>query len=223
MKRLFWLLVIINLGMTAYFNLGFLLPGKPEIRLSEINPDKIKLLSPAEIDALTYKHQPAATAPATEEPKPVATCFSWGVFTDPSLPKVQKALAKISLQATTQEQNTEHPKRYWVYRPPAKTATEAQRKASELKALGIRDMFVVQEDKWKNAISFGIFEDELLADKLVQELKAKGVKNIEKALRSNGKGQHNLLFNNLSDNGLAELNKLKPDFPTAELKEVSCK
>jgi hypothetical protein len=80
----------------------------------------------------------------------------------------------------------------------------------------------VQEEKWKNAISFGIFEDEQLATKLMQELQAKGVKNLQKSPRSNGKGQHSLLFNTLSEAQIAEINQLKPNFPAAELKEVSC-
>ncbi len=222
MKRLFWLLVIINLGLLAYFNIGFILPAQPEIRVSEIHPDKIKLLSQKDIDALPTKSQPTPVTPPIEETKQAAVCFSWGIFSDASLAKAQKALAKIALQPSVQEQNTDQRKRYWVYIPPAKTAAAAQKKVAELKALGIEDLFVVQEDKGKNAISFGIFGDEQLADKLMQELKAKGVRNVEKALRSNGKGQHSLLFSNLSENELAELNKLRPDFSTAELKEVSC-
>ena len=222
MKRIFWLLVIVNLGLLAYFNVGFILPGKPEIKLSEIHPDKIKILSQSEIDSLPKKTEPAApTAPAIT-PEPVAMCFEWGIFSDASLAKAQKALAKVDIQATLREQDTAHPKRYWVYRPPAKSTVEAQKRAAELKALGVEDLFIVQEDKWKNAISFGIFEDELLADKLMQELKAKGVKNIEKAPRSNGKGLHSLIFSKLNENEITELNKLKPDFPMTTLKEITC-
>ncbi len=128
----------------------------------------------------------------------------------------------MSIAATAKEQNAEQPKRYWVYKPPMKSAAEAQKKAAELKGMGINDLFVVQEDKWKNAISFGIFEDEQLAAKLVQELQAKGVKNVEKTLRANGKGHHTLLLGNINENKIAELEKLKPDFPTAELKKVGC-
>ncbi len=221
MKRFFWGLALINLGLYAYFNIGLLLPGKPEIKLPEINAEKIKLLSQAEIDALPKKVAPAVAAPAVE-PQLVAMCFEWGIFSDAGLAKAQKSLAKLAIQANAKEEKSNQPKRYWVYKPPLKTAAEAQKRAAEFKELGVNDLFVVQEEKWKNAISFGIFEDEQLADKLIQELRDKGIKNIEKTLRSNGKGQHSLTFNNLSENDIAELKKLKPDFPAAELKEVSC-
>jgi len=221
MKRFFWLLVIINLGLLAYFNIGYILPGKPEIKLTEINPDKIKLLSQAEIDSLPKKAEPSSPPPVVEA-QPVAMCFEWGAFSDVSLAKAQKALAKMTIQASAKEENSDQPKRYWVYRAPAKSAAEAQKRAAEFKALGVEDIFVVQEEKWKNAISFGIFEDEQLAEKLVQELRAKGIKNVEKILRTNGKGHHTLLLGSINENEIAELKKLKPDFPAAELKEVSC-
>jgi hypothetical protein len=219
MKRFFWLLVLINLGLLAYFNIGYILPGNPEIKLTEINPDKIKLLSQAEIDSLPKKAESSTPVVVAQ---PVVMCFEWGIFSDASLATAQKTLAKMAIQATTKEENSNQPKRYWVYKPPVKTTAEAQKKAAEFKELGVEDLFVVQEEKWKNAISFGIFEDEQLAEKLVQELRAKGIKNVEKILRTNGKGHHSLLLGSLNENEIAELKKLKPDFPAAELKEVSC-
>lgn len=223
MKRFFWLLILINLGLLAYFNIGYILPSKPEIKLTEINPDKIKVLSQSEIDAIPKKQTslPLISTP-TLEAETKTSCFEWGAFSDASLANAQKVLARMNLQSTTKEQSSEQPKRYWVYRAPLKTAAEAQKKAAELKALGVNDLFVVQEEKWKNAISFGIFEDEQLAAKLVKEIQAKGVKNVEKILRTNGKGHHNLALTSLSENDITELKKLKPDFPAAELKEVSC-
>lgn len=223
MKRFFWFLIILNLGLLIYFNIGYIMPSKPEIKLAEINPDKIRVLSQSEIDALPKKQAELPLISTTTLAAEIkTTCYQWGTFSDSSLASAQKALSKMSLPTTAKQQEAEGPKRYWVYRPPLKTAADAQKKAAEFKALGVEDLFVVQEEKWKNAISFGIFEDEQLATKLMQELQAKGVKNIEKTLRSNGKGQHTLLLGKLEEKDVAELNKLRPNFPAAELKEVSC-
>jgi len=223
MKRFFWLLALFNLALLAYFNLGYILPGKPEIKLAELSPEKIKVLSQDELDSLPKRE---ASAPVVDTPAPapapVATCFEWGVFSDSNIANAQKALDKLSLQASTKEQSSEQPKRFWVYKAPAKTLAEAQKRAAEYKALGIEDLFVVQEEKWKNAISFGIFEDEKLATKLQHELQAKGVKNVEKTLRNQGKSHYSLILANLTENDSAEIKKLKPNFPAAELKEVSC-
>jgi hypothetical protein len=218
MKRVFFLLAIVNLGLLAYFNMAIFLPSKPEIKLTEIAPEKIKILTQAEIEALPKKVSELPTATIQS----IASCYEWGAFSDVSLGTAQKALSKLNLAATAKALNSEQTKLFWVFRAPAKNAAEAIRKAAELKAKGVQDLFVVQEEKWKNAISFGIFEDEQLATKLMQELQAKGVNNLQKSLRSNGKGQHSLLFNTLSDTEIAEINQLKPSFPAAELKEVSC-
>lgn len=216
MKRFFWLALLLNLGLLIYFNLELFLPASPEVRLSELSPEKIKLLSQAEIDALPLK---SATTTSQSE---IANCYEWGTFSDVAVDNALKMLAGLNIQASAKTVDKQQPKRYWVYKAPLKTVAEAQKKAAELKALGVKDLFVVQEEKWKNAISFGIFEDEQLATKLVQELRAKGIKNIEKSIRSNDVGQHSLILNALTDKQIAEINQLKPNFPAAELKQTAC-
>lgn len=227
MKYLFWLLVIINIGLFTYFNLDRILPSQQQVKPAEISPEKIQVLSQNQIEALPKKE--ATSPPETPTPQQVTTppaattaCFEWGVFSNANLANAQHAVTKLALRATVKAQNSQQAKRFWVYRPPLRSAAEAQQKAAEFKALGVQDLFVVQEAKWKNAISFGIFEDEQLANKLQQELLAKGVKNVEKTLHNQGAGHSSLLLGNLAENDAAELRKLKPNFPEADLKQVSC-
>jgi len=222
MKQLFWVLALFNLGLFAYFNAGLILPGKPQAKLAEINPEKIKLLSQAQIEALPKKAVTSLT-PLPVPAAPIATsCFEWGVFSDTNIANAQSAISQLALQATLKQQSSQQSKRFWVYRSPLKSAAEAQLRAAELKALGVENLFVVQDAKWKNAISFGIFEDEQLAIKLLNELKAKGIKDVTKTLRNQGEDLSSLLLNNLTEANIAELKKLKPSFPYASLKEVSC-
>ena len=97
MKRFFWFLIVINLGLLAYFNIGYIMPGEPEIKLAEINPDKIKLLSQGEIDGLPKKQTelPLMSTPSLE-PETKATCFEWGTFSDSNLASAQKILTKMN-------------------------------------------------------------------------------------------------------------------------------
>lgn len=238
MKKLVWLLVFTNLGLLTYFNLDRILPSTQKAIRAEIHPEKISVLTPQQIEALPKKVNespaPAATpalsadTPIVEKsalalPTPVAnTCYEWGVFSTAKISSAQIAASNLSLQAKVKEQTLSEAKRYWVYKPPFKSAEAAQAKALELNALGIDELFVVQDSKWKNAISFGVFEDEKLATSLLRELRAKGVKDIVKAVRNQGKGHASLLFSELTDEKVAELKKLKPEFPEADLKEVSC-
>lgn len=219
MKKLVWLLVFVNLALLAYFNLDYILPSTPVVKWAALNPEKISLLSQQQIDTLPKK------AVITTEPviAVVSTsCYEWGIFSASSIAEAQTAATKLSLQPMTKEQTSQEAKRFWIYKAPLKSAQEAQEKAAQLKALGVQDLFVVQEPKWRNAISFGVFEDEKLAIKLMNELKAKGVRDVVKTLRNQGKGHFSLLFNHLAEPQVSEINLLKADFPEADLKEVTC-
>ncbi len=223
MKWLVWLLLLVNLGLLVYFNLDRILPSTPLAKTTEINPEKIEVLSQKEIAALPKKlHEATALAAETTIATPANTCFEWGVFSATGLVGAQYAVNKLALQATVKQQTYQEAKRFWVYKPPVKSAAEAQKNALELQALGVDELFVIQEARWRNAISFGVFEDEQLANKLLSELKAKGVKGVVKALRNQGKGHSSLLFSNLGANQIAELNQLKSEFPEAALKQVAC-
>jgi hypothetical protein len=217
MKWLVWFLLLVNVGLLAYFNQSHFMPSIAPVKQPEISPEKISILNPEQVNALPKK---AAELPA---PPPVATaCYEWGVFSGNGIANAQAAVSNLSLQATIKEQSSLEAKRFWVYRPPLKSAAEAQAKAEEIMALGVDELFVVQEAKWKNAISFGVFEDEKLATNLLKELKAKGVKDVVKALRNQSKSNASLLFDHLTDAQVASLERLKPDFPQAELQKTNC-
>ncbi|MDP1766756.1 MAG: sporulation protein [Methylotenera sp.] len=241
MKKLVWLLVLINLALLTYFNLDHILPKPLNSVVASIHPEKIIVLTSQQIATLPKKTADSttpktafATVPAivdhnaTVTPAPTSpvltsnTCYEWGVFTTENLTAAQSEIGKLSLQAIVKEQTSLEAKRFWVYKKPLRSAEAAQAKALELKALGVDELYVVQDTKWKNAISFGIFEDEQLAIKLLNELRAKGVKDVTKALRNQGSGHASLLFSKLTGPKVLELKKLKSLFPEADIKEVRC-
>jgi hypothetical protein len=215
MKKLVLLLVLINMGLLTYFNLHYILPSTPQMKHAEINPEKIRVLSQKEIEHLPKKSLDYPTISET-------SCFEWGIFSARSLAHAQSVLANLSLQAAVKEGSKSATKRFWIYHPPLKTVQEAQIKAAELKALGVEDVVIVKDKKWKNAISFGLFEDEQLAIKLLNELKVKGANNVAKTLLNQEANQSSLMLNNLTGTKLAELKKLKLEFPETILKEVTC-
>lgn len=111
--------------------------------------------------------------------------------------------------------------RYWIYKPPLATPEAAQSKADELRKLGVEDFFIVQDDpKWRNAISFGVFRDEKLADKLMADLKNKGVKLLIKAPRNGG--QAVIKLQQVSTSQYTSLQKARSHFPDSVLKEIPC-
>lgn len=226
MKWIVWLLVIVNVLLLAYFNLDLSSTAPVAAIHQSLQPEKLKLLTPQEIEALPKKESEVKAIEAVAlvpDPVPVtAGCYEWGSFSAVNLRRARNVLNKYSLNATVKQQTSQESTRYWVYIPRLRTAALAQAKADELRALGVEDIFVVQEPQWHNAISFGVFKDEQLATKLLEELKGKGVVSAVKAVRNQEKGQASLFISNMTSDTAAEIEKLKPDFPGSELKQATC-
>ncbi|HWT28816.1 MAG TPA: SPOR domain-containing protein [Methylophilaceae bacterium] len=223
MKLLVWVLVLLNVLLFAYFNLPTHDTRVNLVSHKPIEPEKIKLLTEDEVKAMPRKAADAPEAQAVAAaPPPQFACYEWGSFSAKNLPRARNILTKFSVEYTTRQQNSQEAARWWIYIPRLASVQAAQAKVAELKALGVEDMFVVQEPQWKNVISFGVFKDEQLATKLLEELKAKGVVSAVNGVRNQEKGQSSLLINKMSSDIAIEIDRLKPDFPGSELKQVSC-
>jgi len=222
MKWIVWLLLIVNLLVLAYFNLDLSPTANAPVNHQPIQPEKLKLLSPQEIDALPKKEPEAKPIEPIAYVPPTVACYEWGTFSANNLRRARAVLDRYSLAAIVKQQTSQESTRYWVYIPRLRSAELAQAKAEELRALGVEDIFVVQEPQWHNAISFGVFKDEQLATKLLEELKAKGVVSAVKGVRNQEKGQASLFISNMPSDTAAEIERLKPDFPGSELKQATC-
>jgi hypothetical protein len=224
MKLLVWLLVLLNVGLLVYFNLDVITPA-PVSANRTINPEKLKILGEKELEAMPKKMVPI---PVVEEVIPdqissVTSCYKWGNFTKTNLPAAQVVLVRLGLQSEVkQEETAEEDRRFWVYYPPLKSAELAQQKADEIKALGVEDLYIVQDLQWRHAISFGLFQDEQLASNLLTNLQAKGIKGATKALRNPGKSLSSLLIKAMSAETALELHKIKPEFIGTELMPAPC-
>lgn len=222
MRWVVWLLLLLNALLLAYFNLSAPPAVIPSLSHQPIEPEKIKLLTPQEIEALPMRPVEATEAQPIA-PAPVKYgCYEWGSFSIASLPRARNIITKFSLGATVKQQSSQEATRYWVYIPQSKSLQEAQVALNDLNNKGVTESFIVLEPQWRYAISLGVFKDEQLATKLLEELKSKGVTSAVKGLRNHEKGQASLLINNVSSDMASEIDRLKPDFPGSELKEVAC-
>ncbi|PPC85958.1 MAG: sporulation protein [Methylotenera sp.] len=220
MKWLLGLLVLVNVGLLAYFNLDIIAP-KPAQTNAQINPEKLKILDQQALEAMPRKIAAITVAPVVETQ--ATSCYEWGNFTASNLPSAQVALAKLGLVGVAkQADTTKADRRFWVYYPPLKNAQLAQQKADEIKALGVGEIFVVQDSQWRHAISFGLFQDEKLATNLLNDLQTRGVKGATKALRSPGKNISSLLVKAVTPEAALELQKVSPEFVGSELKVAAC-
>ena len=179
MRYIVCLLGLMNIGIWTYFNQDFFYQMPTPTARAEIDPDKIHLLTQHQLNALPKNNATPAETSANPETNSTVnvvsaaeatSCFEWGIFNNTNIDDAQTTAAKLLLQATLKEHNATEAKRYWVYLPKLRTAQAAHEKAEELKTLGIADLYILQDAKWKNAISFGMFEDEAFGDTVFQRV-----------------------------------------------------
>jgi len=175
MRTLFLLLVALNLALFAWFQ--YYSPAEsatdPEPARRQLNPEKIRLLEGKELKSLaSVRPPPAATAPSA--------CLEWGGFAVAEAPKAEQALAPLALGARLTQRRTEETAGWWVFIPPQANRAAALKKTAELKALGIDDYFILQDEgKTRWAVSLGIFSSEEAAKSRLEALRAKGVRSAQ--------------------------------------------
>ncbi|EEF22199.1 conserved hypothetical protein, partial [Ricinus communis] len=147
----------------------------PENKATENKTSDVKPVEPKPTEKTAAEK--ATTAKPAETHAAVQTaCYEWSGFNMARVTEAASLAQQINIKTQTNMTSTgQESVRYWIYKPPLATAEAAQTKADELRKLGVEDFFIVQDDpKWRNAISFGVFRDEKLADKLMADLKNKG-------------------------------------------------
>ena len=170
-------------------------------------------------------HSPAvaaAPAPAAVKTYP-QVCLEWGEFTGADLTRATAALSDLQLGDKLSQHQIERDTGYWVYIPPLKNKAAVNRKIGQLKARGVTEYFVVQnEGQWQNAISLGVFKTQEAARLFLADLETKKV-------RSAVVGQRNSKFKvtvfRLHGVGIlteVKVAALQKEYPGSELQTVAC-
>lgn len=238
MKKIVWLLLLANIAAFVYYKNQLWAPTTVRVQTS-LNAEQLHVVEEVALNSYPLRKVPPMAAPVVEDipvttpasapvaqalPAEVTACYEWGSFANANVNLAVDEANKLGVLHIVQSEQagTDH-RRYWIYKPPLPTPEAAQTKAEELRRLGVEDFFIVQDAKWRNAISFGVFKDEKLADALLEKLKQKGVRLLVKATRFGGEGHASLMLKEVSKRQLANLKKSQPQFPDAELKEVACR
>jgi len=221
MRFLFWLLLVFNAGTLLYFNVGLIAPSPTIEAKPDISPEKLSLLSLEQV-ATMPKRTPVPSAVVAVDRHAPSACYEWGTFPPEQVNEAIAVASTLSIRHRVMQQTSQQSVRYWVYKSPLASAEAAQTKALELKALGIDDFFIVQEPKFRNAISFGVFRDEQLAMKLMDDLRRRGVRELVKSVRNQGDGNASVMLEGVTKGLYEQLKKNQPDFAGTEIKEVAC-
>lgn len=237
MKIFFWLLIAVNVILFAVMQSGLVNDAQTVPPLNPLSAEKITLITsfapvaesaPVAIDPPSSAAAQPASSPASAPVAATAmvkggSCFEWGEFSGSDLEQATKALKQLSLGDQLSQREVDRVIGFWVYIAPLKDKAAVGQKVAQLKALGVKDYFVVQEaGEWLNAISLGLFKSQDSAKNFLQGLRSKGVNSAKIGERA-GKGRATVfLINGLDAKTTAKLTELQKEFASSELKSASC-
>ncbi|WP_343732703.1 SPOR domain-containing protein [Duganella sp.] len=220
LKFIFWSLLAVNTALFAYGR-GYLghFSGnehEPERLLNQLNADKLAII-PAEKAAAAGA---AAVAPAAPDVKPEA-CLEIGSFVLADARRFENQLEALKLGDRQSRHNVPGTEvsSYIVYIPPQGSKEGADKKAGELRALGITNYFVMSDNsplRW--GISLGVFKTEGAAQNQLAALMKQGVRTARVAPRMSGSKLLAFQFRDVDPDLRTKLEKIRAGFPNAELR-----
>jgi hypothetical protein len=220
MKWIFFLLLAANIVFGGYVYLREHAPN-PDAQLArrQLNADQLRIVPPGE--------RPVAPAPvpAAQDPAPAAAsvCVEWGSFGMGELSRAQAAIDRLALGSRLRRIDVPVLAGYWVYMPPLKSRADMDRKAGELRELGVTEYFpVLEAGRWRYAISLGLFRSEEGARKYLASLRAKGVRSATVGRRDQRVNQTAFLVKDPTQEDSANLTVLKSEFPGSDLRALEC-
>jgi hypothetical protein len=186
MRVFVFLLILANLLFFAWTR-GYLGADAPDALRSgsQLRPEQIHIVSndqPPE-----EKHAPgvageADSMPAAPQPSPAVAssgeevCFMLSDLTQTVADSLERLFAEklpgFKLLRTAMTGNSS----YWVHIPPFRTRREAENRVDELRRLGVKEYFIMQESNDSYAISLGLFSTQGAAESTLAALREKGVR-----------------------------------------------
>ncbi|MES2261816.1 MAG: SPOR domain-containing protein [Pseudomonadota bacterium] len=218
---------------------------------NQLNADKLAMISAAKASANAVAAQkpvaPPAPPPTPPAPTPVPApapvvvekkvekvekveriekiaCIEIGNFLQPEARRFEAQLAPLNLgdhQVRHNMPGTEITS-YIVYIPPQGSKEGADKKAGELRELGVSNYFIMSDSpnmRW--AISLGVFKSETGAQTLLASLLLQGVHSARIAPRMGGSKHFAYQFRDIGSDVKARIEKIRAGFPNQESR--SCK
>jgi hypothetical protein len=211
MRVVIILLLFANLTLYAYTKLD---SGSSEAVLlqDQVQPDKIKLLSPQQVAALG----PAKVAALAD------VCVEWGPFSDAERTRALAELEPFALGRLVSQKRVEFDSGYWVNMGPFPTRAAAETQIGDLRRQGVKDLAVADAGKGQFAISFGMFRTEPAAVAQAEALARLGVKLAKVQPRQQAIAQTLVVVRDPQQPVVARLKDLQTQYPGSEIKIAPC-
>ena len=181
MRPLLLFLLLLNVGFFAWAK--YIAPTEsgtdPQPMTRQLKPDRLRIVPivpPGAPASATASTSPASAPPA---PRPARiACLEWGSFTLADAPAAARVVESLGLADRLTERRTQETAGWWVFMPRQRDGRQcAQRKARKLRALGIKDYFIVRDEgphQW--AVSLGVYRTQEAARARLEALEQKKVR-----------------------------------------------
>ncbi|MET0346824.1 MAG: SPOR domain-containing protein [Casimicrobiaceae bacterium] len=211
MRIVVLLLIVANLALFAYTKLDSVSGGEGW-RSEQVDPDKIKILTPQQVAALG----PAKIAALAD------VCAEWGPFSDTDRTKALADLESLQLGRLVTQRKVDTDSAYWVNVGPYPSKGAADRRVGELRAQGVTDMSAVDAGRGQYVVSLGIFRTEQAARARADALLRQGVPAAKVEPRQQTSAQTMLVVRDPREPVLARLKDLQPQYIGSDLRIGAC-
>lgn len=167
---------------------------------------------------------PPAAASAAAPAADLVACTLVGNFAAPEARRFEALVAPLAFGKRQTRESLTVPEvtSHIVFIPPQASKEAADRKAAELKELGVSSFFIMNDSspmKW--AISLGVFKSETAAQTLLAALSKQGVVSAKVAARTSQSPRSAYRFRDIEREAKSKLDAIAARFPQQETR--SCK
>ncbi|MFO1303353.1 MAG: SPOR domain-containing protein [Burkholderiales bacterium] len=211
MRIVIVLLLLANVTMYLYTRLDTG-GGEGMLLQDQVQPDKIKLLTPQQVAALG----PAKVAALND------VCVEWGPFAEADRARAMAEMEPLALGRLVSQKKVEIESGFWVNMGPFATKAAAENRIAELRRQGVKELSVADAAKGQFAVSFGNFASEAAALAHTEELARIGIKLAKVERRNQPFSQTVVVVRDPQQSVMTRLRELMPQFPGSDLRTAPC-
>lgn len=216
LRFFFWIFLIVN-GLLLALNLGFLGnwtsdEREPSRMKLEKNGDKIKLMSANEAQDLIEAN--------TKKPEPTLACLELSGLTLADSKSLDEKLKPLALSNRLTRTELAEVATNMVYLPSLGSKDAAEKKAAQLRKLGVAEFYIVQDQtplRW--GISLGVFKTPEAAKAHLANLVKKGLKEAKLAPRAVSAAKVSYRLQDLSAEEKQKIDQIRSGFSSAQSQE----
>lgn len=214
MRWIVWVLLLANLGVTAFFVSRSHWPQASTGQTMPLNVDRVSLdRSPG----------PHLNDMPSLPPRAAAICVEWSGLNSDEFRQAREQLKAMVSETVMSFSEVPLSTRNWLILPPLPTEQAAVTKLNELFAAGVEDAFVVKDGPWRHGISLGLYANDEAAHRRVRELGDKGIRGTHmESLPRQGTGYYFVIRSEDLD-ALKNLGELRQAYPNSQQSRVACR